>query len=202
MRRVILSGGPGAGKTTLISELARRGYSTVSESARELIAERLSRGDTPRPEPTSFAQELLRRDKIKYAEVPAQDSFIFFDRSPIESLAMVHEAAPLAEAQLQAELTASSSTAQCSCFHPGGTSTKPTPNATTLSTMQRGYTPAWFGGTRAVASPSTKCRDSQFKQEQNMSFTRSSATPNPSFNPRPATASVVRPGHACLRSRG
>jgi predicted ATPase len=104
MRRVILSGGPGAGKTTLVSELSSRGYSTVSESARELIAERLARGDTPRPEPIAFARELLRQDKFKYAAVPAQASIVFFDRSPIESLAMVHEATPLSETHLQAEL--------------------------------------------------------------------------------------------------
>jgi len=44
MRRVTLSGGPGAGKTSLLAELSRRGYSTVSDSARELIAERMARG--------------------------------------------------------------------------------------------------------------------------------------------------------------
>ncbi len=110
MRRVILSGGPGAGKTSLLAELSRRGYSTVSESARELISERMARGDTPRPEPTEFARELLRRDKLKYVSLPAQGHFIFFDRSPIESLAMVQEATPLPEAQLQAELASY-------CFH-------------------------------------------------------------------------------------
>jgi predicted ATPase len=106
MRRVILTGGPGAGKTTLLHEFSRRGYSTVSDSARELIAERLARGDTPRPEPPAFARELLRRDKFKYAAVLGQEDLVFFDRSPIESLAMVHEASPLPEVQLQAELAA------------------------------------------------------------------------------------------------
>ena len=104
MRRVILSGGPGAGKTTLISELSARGYLTVSESAREVIAERLASGDSPRPEPAAFALEVLRRDKAKYAAVAEQADLVFFDRSPIESLAMVHEASPLPMPKLQAEL--------------------------------------------------------------------------------------------------
>jgi predicted ATPase len=104
MRRVILSGGPGAGKTSLLAELSRRGYSTVSESARELISERVVRGDPPRPEPTAFARELLRRDKLKYVSLPAECQVVFFDRSPIESLGMVQETAPLPQAQLQAEL--------------------------------------------------------------------------------------------------
>ena len=104
MRRVILSGGPGAGKTTLVSELSRRGYLSVSESAREVIAERIASGESPRPEPAEFARELLRRDKIKYATIREQAELVFFDRSPLESLAMLHEASALAEQELRAEL--------------------------------------------------------------------------------------------------
>ena len=104
MRRVILSGGPGAGKTSLLAELSRRGYTTVNESARQLIAERVARGDPPRPEPAAFARELLRRDKLKYIALPAEGQIAFFDRSAIESLGMVQEASPLPPAQLQAEL--------------------------------------------------------------------------------------------------
>ena len=60
MPHVIISGGPGAGKTTLIAELAAMCYSTVSESARAIISERLAQGKSPRPEPLSFAQEILQ----------------------------------------------------------------------------------------------------------------------------------------------
>ena len=44
MSRVVLTGGPGAGKTTLLATLAAMGFTTVEESARAIIAERLARG--------------------------------------------------------------------------------------------------------------------------------------------------------------
>jgi predicted ATPase len=100
MHRVVLTGGPGAGKTTLLAELAAAEHSTVSESAREVIAERLARGHSPRPEPEAFAREILRRDIAKYNEV-ASGAFIFFDRCVVEAIAMVHEVAPIPELHLQ-----------------------------------------------------------------------------------------------------
>jgi predicted ATPase len=66
MPRYILTGGPGAGKTTLLGALASLGYTTVEESARSIIAERLAAGMTSRPQATQFAQEILRRDIEKY----------------------------------------------------------------------------------------------------------------------------------------
>src|ERR671938_223494 len=64
--RVVITGGPGAGKTTLLAELAARGYTTVEESARAIIAERLTSGASRRPSPLAFAREILRRDIEKY----------------------------------------------------------------------------------------------------------------------------------------
>jgi predicted ATPase len=70
MHRIIITGGPGAGKTTLLGELARMGYRTVPESARAIIAERIAKGQTPRPEPLAFAQEILRRDTHNLRSIP------------------------------------------------------------------------------------------------------------------------------------
>jgi predicted ATPase len=50
--------------------------------------------------------ELLRRDDKKYAASPRGAELVFFDRSAVESLAMVHETAPLPEAELRAKLAA------------------------------------------------------------------------------------------------
>jgi predicted ATPase len=100
-RPVVITGGPGAGKTTLLAELAARNYLTVDESARAVIAERLARGESPRPDPLAFAQEILRRDIEKYARRTQQSGqWVFFDRGAVESIAMVHEAAPFATAEL------------------------------------------------------------------------------------------------------
>jgi predicted ATPase len=104
MNGVVITGGPGAGKTSLIAELARLGFATVSDSAREVIAERRARGLAPRPEPAAFAREILARDDEKYLDRPNGARFTFFDRSPLEALAMVHEAAPMPQAELKARL--------------------------------------------------------------------------------------------------
>jgi predicted ATPase len=101
---VVITGGPGAGKTTLLTELAALGYSTVSESARAIISERLAQGKSPRPEPLSFAQEILRRDSEKYAYHSQGSHWVFFDRGAIESVAMVREASPMTNSELQALL--------------------------------------------------------------------------------------------------
>ena len=106
MPHVILTGGPGAGKTTLLAEFAGMGYVTVDESARTIIAERLARGASPRPDPASFAREILRRDIEKYLEQPRTHGWIFFDRSLIEAIGMLHEASGLATFEVASMLAA------------------------------------------------------------------------------------------------
>ena len=103
MPRVVISGGPGAGKTTLLAELASMGYATVSESARAIIAERVARGEPPRPNPLAFAQEILRRDIEKYTQQQGSQ-WVFFDRGAVEAIGMVHEASRLSSAELNAML--------------------------------------------------------------------------------------------------
>src|SRR5215472_7737769 len=92
MPHVILSGGPGVGKTTLLGELAAMGYPTVEESARAIIAERLARGASRRPDALAFAQEILRRDIEKYLNQPCTSQWVFFDRGLVDALGMLHEA--------------------------------------------------------------------------------------------------------------
>jgi predicted ATPase len=105
MRRVVITGGPGTGKTTLLAELAAMGYSTFAESARAIIAERLASGLSPRPDPPSFAREILRRDIEKYASQPNTPGWLFFDRGAIEAIAMLHEVTPLTGDELKAMLS-------------------------------------------------------------------------------------------------
>jgi predicted ATPase len=104
MPRVIVTGGPGAGNTTLLAEFARLGFQTISDSAREVIAERLARGESPRPDQVTFSREILRRDREKYRTQSDSAGWIFFDRSPLEALAMVHEAVATEEADPLAKL--------------------------------------------------------------------------------------------------
>jgi predicted ATPase len=101
---VIVTGGPGAGKTTLLSELGAMGYATVDESARAIIAERLARGESRRPDAVAFAREILRRDIEKYLGRPRTSKWVFFDRGLIDALGMLHEASPLSPHELDAIL--------------------------------------------------------------------------------------------------
>lgn len=105
MQRVVITGAPGAGKTALLHELAGRGYATVAESARAVIAARLAAGLSPRPEPAAFAREILEQDIRKFLEPPRSDGPIFYDRSAVEALAMLHEASPLADDELESMLS-------------------------------------------------------------------------------------------------
>ena len=104
MPHVIVTGGPGAGKTALLAELAARGYATVEESARAIIRERLARGASRRPDALAFAQEILRRDIEKYLRQPRTSKWVFFDRGLIDALGMLHEASPLPLIELETML--------------------------------------------------------------------------------------------------
>lgn len=100
MRRIILTGGPGAGKTTLLAALRARGYKTVDESARAIIQERLASGLSPRPPALEFARQILHRDIAKYRQPPEFD-LVFFDRSLVEALCMVDQAAGIEAHELR-----------------------------------------------------------------------------------------------------
>lgn len=88
--RYVLTGGPGGGKTTILSALAERGYSSAPESARRIIKERLAAGLSPRPDPVSFAQEILSADIKKYQAASFCGSAMFFDRGILDALYMLN----------------------------------------------------------------------------------------------------------------
>jgi predicted ATPase len=79
--RVIISGGPGAGKSTLIAALAARGERCFPEVSRELIREQHARGGRLLPwcDMAGFAAECRRRMHEQLAIAPT-DRRSFFDR--------------------------------------------------------------------------------------------------------------------------
>lgn len=88
--RFVVTGGPGGGKTTILNALSERGYSFAPESARKIIKERLAAGLSPRPDPVSFAQEILSSDIEKYQNVTSCDYAMFFDRGVLDALYMLN----------------------------------------------------------------------------------------------------------------
>jgi len=102
MLRVVLAGGPGAGKTTVLAELASRGYFTAPDSARSIIAERRRTGQSPRPPPLEFANEIFRRDVVAYDSQVLQASCTFYERGVVDALGMLSQAGSMPVSRLQA----------------------------------------------------------------------------------------------------
>ena len=86
IQRVVLTGGPGAGKTTILNALAEDGIRIGVDVAREIIRERLAAGLSPRPSPEEFSQESFRRNLAAYEQAARHDLTIF-ERGVCESVA-------------------------------------------------------------------------------------------------------------------
>src|SRR5215469_13697565 len=88
--RFVITGGPGAGKTTMLHALAERGYICAAESARAIIRERLASGLRPRPPLAQFGHEILQRDIARYRETRVTEHPVFFDRGIVDALGMLY----------------------------------------------------------------------------------------------------------------
>ncbi|WP_434290434.1 AAA family ATPase [Celeribacter sp. SCSIO 80788] len=78
----VVTGGPGAGKTSLITELARRGFHTVPESGRAIIREEIARGGDALPwaDRMAYAERMLERDLSAYSAAHTLSGPVIFDR--------------------------------------------------------------------------------------------------------------------------
>ncbi|MGZ9809296.1 AAA family ATPase [Pseudoroseicyclus sp. H15] len=78
----VVTGGPSAGKTSLITELARRGFHTIPESGRAIIREEVaSDGDAlPWADRTAYAERMLERDLRAHRAAEALSGPVIFDR--------------------------------------------------------------------------------------------------------------------------
>lgn len=78
----VLTGGPGAGKTTLIEALAACGLAVVRESGRAVIRAEEARGGTALPwaDRLAFADAMLAQDIAAYDAALAHGGPVVFDR--------------------------------------------------------------------------------------------------------------------------
>ena len=84
MKPIVLTGGPGSGKSTVLNLLHQQGYATGNDAARQIIRERKSRGDSPRPDPLTFAQTILEMEIQAYTK---QDlSPAFYERGVVDAV--------------------------------------------------------------------------------------------------------------------
>ncbi|MCK9918988.1 AAA family ATPase [Microbacteriaceae bacterium K1510] len=78
----VLTGGPGAGKTTLIGALAHAGFAVAPEAGRHIIQAEQAKDGTALPwvDPLAFAEAMLAHDIENYARLGAAPAPVFCDR--------------------------------------------------------------------------------------------------------------------------
>jgi len=88
-RFVVISGCSGGGKSTLLSELGRRGYGTVEEPGRRIVREEML-GDgsaLPWTDATAFPRRAIALARAGRAVAQDAAGWVFFDRGLIDAAA-------------------------------------------------------------------------------------------------------------------
>lgn len=89
MPNYILTGTPGAGKTVVLRQLEFNGHAVVEEAATDVIALEQSMGhETPWKEPTFVDKIVALQRRRQMRAGTAGGGAVFFDRSPICTLAL------------------------------------------------------------------------------------------------------------------
>lgn len=97
--RIIISGGPATGKTSLIAGLENLGYNCFHEVSREIIKQSLDENTDilPWKDLPAFSKRVVNQRIAQFAAAKA--GLNFYDRSVVDSLAYMHKdgQVPLAE---------------------------------------------------------------------------------------------------------
>ncbi len=105
MKRYILTGTPGSGKTSILHEMKRQGYSVVGEAATDVIAREHGLGNSEPWLQTDFIDSIVRLQKQRQLEASTwPDKLQWYDRSPICTLALSHYLGYPASASLVEEI--------------------------------------------------------------------------------------------------
>lgn len=85
---VVLSGCSGGGKSTLLAELARRGFKTVAETGRQIVKDQLATGGRGLPwvDLNQFLELALSKNTFNYTSTASDQGYVFFDRSIIDTV--------------------------------------------------------------------------------------------------------------------
>src|SRR5690349_13094166 len=84
----VITGGPGAGKTTVLRELEKRGFLCAPEVAREIIKEQIHEGGSALPwkDRQLFTELMLERSIDSYRQHTPAATLTFSDRGIPDSL--------------------------------------------------------------------------------------------------------------------
>lgn len=87
----VITGGPGVGKTTLLTELGKRGFTIIPEDARRIIQEQVATNGegVPWDNKELYAQLMLEESMRSYQEAATGASStktIFFDRGIVDAV--------------------------------------------------------------------------------------------------------------------
>lgn len=87
-RFFVLTGGPGAGKTTLIEALRAEGFATTEEAGRAVIREEMQAGGEALPwaDRERFAGRMFERELASYRQAEREGDAVFFDRGLPDTL--------------------------------------------------------------------------------------------------------------------
>jgi len=86
IKRFILTGTPGSGKTSVIRELEKFGHAVIHEAATDMIAQEQAKGiEKPWEEP-EFVDQIVRMQKER--QMNATGDLQFYDRSPFCTYAL------------------------------------------------------------------------------------------------------------------
>jgi predicted ATPase len=89
--RYVLTGAPGAGKTTIAGELKARGYAVIDEAATEVISRLQAQGDDEPWNDPGFLDAIVNVQRQRQEAADAASLVVqIYDRSPICTLALAH----------------------------------------------------------------------------------------------------------------
>ncbi len=96
LKKYVFAGAAHSGKTTMLNEMAKLGFQTVPEAARQIIEEQIAKGGTLLPWINRRGFELLYLERMLEAESRFSEGTVFFDRALPDSLAYhkIYDACP------------------------------------------------------------------------------------------------------------